>query len=231
MEDSQSSPVTLDFLLYEIQSLKTSILTSKADLTKVISETRDEIIEMLYAENSSLKKSVKNLKKELEEKDELITDIERDVTGLQQYVRRNNIEIAGIPNTISHDNLEKKVIEIGEVLDIKIKSFDIEACHRLPSYKSRRNHTEPLRTIVRFCNRKIAEQFHRKKKNLKNNNRLNDIGLGQRRIYVNNNLCPYYRMLWGKCKSLYNEQKITSFWAYNGIINIIETEVFQNNTS
>lgn len=86
MEDSQSSPVTLDFLLYEIQSLKTSILTSKADLTKVISETRDKIIEMLYAENSSLKKSVKNLKKELEEKDELITDIERDVTELQQYV-------------------------------------------------------------------------------------------------------------------------------------------------
>ena len=53
-----------------------------------------------------------------------------------QYVRRNNIEIAGIPNSVDDNNLEGKVIEILGKIDVKVTSDEIEACHRLPPSKN-----------------------------------------------------------------------------------------------
>ena len=37
-------------------------------------------------------------------------------------------------------------------------------------------------------------------------------------IYINCNLCPYNKFLWGKCKQLYSSKLIDRFWVYNGSI-------------
>lgn len=224
MDTSPNSSITLEFLYCEIQILKTSIQSSKADIFKVISDTKDEIIENLQTENELLKKSITKLKNEVYEKDCLVTDIEKDLCELQQYVRRNNMEITGIPEDIPDDLLEAKVIEIGHAMDITINETDFEACHRLPKGKHAKA-SDPRRTIVRFVNRKVVEKMHRNKKILRTEkHRLENIGLDPRKIYLNNNLCPYYRMLWGECKSLYKDGKISSFWIYNGTVRIKKGE-------
>ena len=41
-------------------------------------------------------------------------EIERDIAELQQYVRRNNVEIFGISDSINDKHLENKVIEIAK---------------------------------------------------------------------------------------------------------------------
>jgi len=148
--------------------------------------------------------------------------MERDIVEMQQYVRRNNIEIVGIPESIRQDELESKVIDLASDLSIQITKDDIEACHRLAKKSNDSNNgrrSEPRRTIVRFVNRKHSEIFLRKKKNLKDRD-LTYIGLNQHKIYINNNLCNYNRMLWGCAKRLFDKKLICRFWTYNGIITI-----------
>ena len=202
--------ITPKMLLEEIKKLQIAMENSK-----------NEIIQRLQKENLVLKKSVSNLKNELEDQNDLMHEMERDIVELQQYVRRNNIEIVGIPESVQQEDLEEKVIELASELSITLTKNDIEACHRLAK-KPRdndKNSSQPRRTIVRFVNRKHSESFLKRKKNLKNLN-LSRINLNRHRIFINNNLCNYNRMIWGCAKRLFDKNLISRFWTYNGIITI-----------
>ena len=108
---------------------------------------------------------------------------------------------------------------------LKVEPSDIEACHRLPGQNlNKQGILQPRRTIVRFINRKNAEKLQRQKKILKSkSNELRDCGLINR-IYINNSLCPYYRMILGKVIKLQKQGNLFEYWIYNGVINILEEE-------
>lgn len=56
---------------------------------------------------------------------------ERETSNLDQYNRRENIEIAGIPNNILNYHLERYVIDtLREIGVTGLTSFVIDACHR-----------------------------------------------------------------------------------------------------
>ena len=75
-----------------------------------------------------------------------LTEVEISRNKLEQYTRRNNIEIQGIPPQIPDEKLEEKVIEVFGAMNIAITNNYVEDCHRLGiSSKS---------TIVQFVNRK-----------------------------------------------------------------------------
>ena len=215
----------------------------KYDLASKFESVKDEILIELQNENLKIKKELDIVKEELSSKgkiiDELRTEldqirtdknetvdigiekekveeVERDCAELQQYIRRNNIEIAGIPDSVKQQELEKKVIEIAKAVDIAITPNEIEACHRL---HQNRNQRGPKRTIVRFVNRKLAENLIKKGKEFGKREIFEKANLPTK-IYINNNLCSYYRFLWGKVKSLYNRHAIHSFWVFNGTINL-----------
>ena len=71
---------------------------------------------------------VKNVNSNLEKR---IATLEKLQAKTEQYSRRSNAEISGIPNDILDNDHEKKVIEICKDSDIVITSSDIEGCHRL----------------------------------------------------------------------------------------------------
>ena len=81
-----------------------------------------------------------------------VTELEKQQGKMEQYNRRNNVEISVISNEVSDENLEKKVIDISEESGIELNPYDIEACHRLPS--GRVNTSNSKRVIVTFANRK-----------------------------------------------------------------------------
>ena len=54
--------------------------------------------------------------------------------------------------------------------------------------------------------------------------KLKDIGLTQGKDFINNNLCPYNKFLWGKCKQLHSEKLIDRFWVFNGYLHIANNE-------
>ena len=61
-----------------------------------------------------------------------VTEIEKSQAKVEQYSRRNNVEISGIPHEILNNNLEDKVINIFKDSGIEIGHLDIEGCHQLP---------------------------------------------------------------------------------------------------
>ena len=83
------------------------------------------------------------------------------INQVEQYGRRNNIVISGIPDDISDNDLESTVIDIMKDVDVHINSSDLEACHRIG--KSDRT-TASKKTIVRFTNRKYCKKALLKRK-------------------------------------------------------------------
>ena len=77
----------------------------------------------------------------------------------QQYSRRNNIELAGIPNSIKDNVLEETIINICKEHGIDISPMDIEACHKLPLSNAHTNKVpnQCKRVIVKFVSRKLPE--------------------------------------------------------------------------
>ena len=78
---------------------------------------------------------------------EKIINLERDLHKMEQYSRRECIEIAGIPLSITNDLLEEHVPLIFSKIGVNIDEFDIVACQRLGTTDT---------TIVKLLNRKDA---------------------------------------------------------------------------
>ena len=96
------------------------------------------LVRQVMMENVELKNKVTKLEKSKASQDKRldgqfnrIIELETDLGKLNQYGRRNNLELTGIPETVEQDDLEEKVIEILKEIDINVKSRDIEACHRI----------------------------------------------------------------------------------------------------
>ena len=227
--EDEAEGITLEFVFNQLKNsnseLSLQIINMKADILAEFKMESETLIKELKAVKEEL--TVKsNLIAELQEEIESLKDnqvgrrghedLERDIAEVQQYVRRNNIEICGIPDEITTDKLEDTVISIAKAANVVIRKGDIEACHRLFKKPSQ---VGPKKTIVRFVNRKMCEALLRKNKSFSQRTTIEKTGL-KGKIYINNNLCGYYKMLWGKAKSLYTSESIEKFWVYNGTVNI-----------
>ena len=84
-----------------------------------------------------------------------IVNLEKELSKNEQYGRRNNVEISGIPNQISDQDLKENIVKICKDSDINISLMDIEGCHRLPLGRNTTNTTK--RFIVKIVNRKQSE--------------------------------------------------------------------------
>ena len=133
-----------------------------------------------------------------------LVNMERQCWANAQYSRRECLDIIGIPSEVEPDVLEEKVVNIFEKLGCNIPSNHIEACHRV----SKKSAT----VIVKFSRRKDCQQVLAVKKDLRKI-KMEDVGLpGQNKLFINKNLCPYYKVLWSKSKKLHSLGKINSFF-------------------
>ena len=66
-------------------------------------------------------------------KEEIITlkDNECSVNALEQYGRRNNIVVSGIPAHVSERDLEETVISVLSHIEVNVSPNDVEACDRI----------------------------------------------------------------------------------------------------
>ena len=107
-----------------LQELNDHLKTNIADqMNESVMSIKDTIIDALKENNSQLPNKVELLKKKL-------TEVEMSRNKLEQYTRRNNIEIQGIPPQIPDKKLEEKVIEVFDAMNIAITKNDVEDCHR-----------------------------------------------------------------------------------------------------
>ena len=119
-----------------------------------------------------------------------VTELEKQQARMEQYSRRNSVEISGISNEVSDENLRGKVICICKEAGIGLKLFDIEGCHRLPSGCINTSSNECV--IVKSVNSKNSEAMRCVKESISSCSN----------VFATNSLCPYYHFLLGKCKNL-----------------------------
>ena len=133
-----------------------------------------------------------------------------------QYSRRECLEVDEMPRQVDDKNLETKVLSIFQKIDCKINPTFIDDCHRLGKNNDR--------VIVKFTRRKDCKQILKVKKDLRNLD-MEDLDLPRgTKIYIKQNLCPYYRILWSKTKRLQNIGLIDNFYISSGTIKIKVTE-------
>ena len=120
-------------LVHHIENLK-----GKEEVRNNIQELFNQIsklsknVDRLVTANEKLNSEfliVRNVNQNLQSR---IINLKKQQSKSEQYKRRNNVEISGISNEVSDQNLEQTVIGICKDFGIEVNSLDIEGCHRLP---------------------------------------------------------------------------------------------------
>ena len=165
-----------------------------AELKDRIDHIKDHVIQQLLDENKKLMIKVNWMANE-------ISKIQLEDVLIDQKMRENNIEIAGIPNSVPDDMLEEQAIKIMN----KIIPSPITSTERLP------NRSGNKATIIKFVNRKNAEAVYENKFKLKRLDFMN-IGLpNDCKVFINQNLCKRLKLLSYHCRKLRAEKKVSRF--------------------
>ena len=133
-----------------INSWKGEYLKMIADLKNELSDVKNsqEFISAKYDElkvdydeqietNKKLVNELKTLKNQTAENNKQTNKEAVKLDSLEQYGRRLNLEIIGIPFT-EGENTNAIVTEVAELLDVKITDKDISTSHRLRSRNDNR---------------------------------------------------------------------------------------------
>ena len=95
-------------------------MTSRFDgLDNELLNLKDVIIKNLQVENERIRKKINVLENK-------ILTRESEHNSLEQYGRRSNFGITGIPDSVPNQNLEEKVVDILNEIDIDVSPKDIE---------------------------------------------------------------------------------------------------------
>lgn len=125
-------------------------------VTTAVQEVFSKKISALNSELNKLKQENRNLK-------EACVNYENKVDDLEQYTRRNNIRIFGLPESKA-ECIEDSVENLfRDKLNVNIPVCDIDRCHRLG--KPNNNSARPV--IVKFISYRVRQKVFQEKKKLK----------------------------------------------------------------
>ena len=159
---------------------------------------------------TSCSKIKEEMASNLQEKDEQIILLETKLDDLEQYTRKFNLAICGIPEDENED-LEDTIIKLSECLNVDLRVKDIDIIHRF-----KKGNMAPKPIIVRLSNYFSKDEMYRSRWKLHNAN-VSSV-FGAEKIYINENLTARRAGLFKKVrdqKRLHQEWKI---WTVDGNI-------------
>lgn len=141
-----------------------------------------------------------------------VSDLESRIDEMEQYSRKNCIEIHGVPANDS--NVIDKVKDVGKALGMDISDQMIDNCHLLGRKK---DSDRPPGIIVKFVRKIDAEDMMRRKKEKKLSTR--HLGLQtDTPIYINESLSPARRRLFAMAREVKAKKQYKWLWARSGKI-------------
>ena len=177
-----------------------SIQKLKNDLKLVI----DKLNEVCLVNTKMLQK-IAVLSEENDELYDSIREHKLEMTNLNQYGRRENVEFCNVPENIEQSSLEKHIIAVMDSIGVKVASHNIVAVHRI----GKKNRNRPRNVIIRFVNRKSAFSILKNKKKLNTSNKYKN-------YYIIENLCPYNKKIFNTLYKHKKQEEIHSVWSFNG---------------
>ncbi|KAK3715343.1 hypothetical protein QZH41_001335 [Actinostola sp. cb2023] len=233
-----------EFLAEVRQEIQKETQRSKNDmatLQKKLAEVEDSH-QFLSIKYDSILATLQDVKKQVQLRDGQMADIQREIENvrcanyelhvqvddLQQYSRRDCLEICGI-SVVPNDDPAKLVIEMANLADIKLEDKDISIAHRLPPTRKVQN-----RIIVKFTRRETKDLVYKKRGKLKPK-RSRDLPLVRAEpesatvnhkaaIHVNESLTPYRKRLLGRILEFKRKYNYKYVWTVNGKIMMRESD-------
>ena len=153
-------------LLKRIEINTTALLEENRQLRKSLEFTQTEVQELKSC-NALLTTRIEALESREKIADKIIHDLEEKYDDIEQYSRKFNLEIHGIPERKEED-VTQIILDLAEAIDADVREEDIDICHRL--YKAE-GKARPI--IVKFTNDSKYEMYSKRLRLRKVDNREN----------------------------------------------------------
>ncbi|XP_045447793.1 uncharacterized protein LOC123656127 [Melitaea cinxia] len=231
----QSLPVNFqDFIKSEFHDMKQDLTSISKDITSLRQELQDIRIAMGFIndEHNKINEKIAKMESKFKAFDALVTTVEHlrtvnekleaDCNAKDQWARRSNIEICGIPEK-KGENLLRITEEIAKKAGFDLKMTEIDFVTRVSS-TNKVNKPKPI--VVRLQSRYRKDDFLACLRKLKVI--CQDLGFAKNesRIYFNDHLTKFNKMLLQRAKVLAKERTYKYVWVRNCTI-----MVRQNDTS
>lgn len=213
--------VTLENVMSMLKEIQDDQLKNVADFNKA----NESLHEKIEENTQTLKRGMESIENYIKEIEQLkcenvslkskVVDLETRIDELENYSRRNCLEIQGVPEE-ENENVAEIIKSVGKALNVTIKDEMIDACHRI----GRRNDRErPRGIIVKFVRRMDKEQLMYRRKEKKRDFSTRHLNLPtDLPIYLNDSLSPTKRKLLGQARLIKREKAYKYLWLRNGHI-------------
>ena len=118
---------------------------------------------------------------------DFVYNLENQINELNQYSRRENIELQNVPESVEQKDFESFILVVFKSIDVDVSSYDLVAVHRIGKLSSHRRNV-----IVRF----VISIY--------------------KNICITENLCPTYRKIFNRLYKLKKENVIRNVWRNDG---------------
>lgn len=219
---------------------------TKNDIMKMLNNSRNDILNVLNEKFNTLLESVEfccnkisdfeaNLKAANEKINALeslksvndalktkINEMDNKICDLEEYSRKNNVEIQGIPE-VRGENVMDIVQSIGNKIGANCDLSTVDVCHRVPSHNKER----PKSIIVKFTSRFSKQNFLAGTRLRRADLTTSKIGLNSvpdQQIYVSDHLTPAKKLLLFKTKNFCRDNGYKYTWVSDSKILIRKSD-------
>ena len=133
----------------EVVVLQTTIQQQQEELTKL----KPLVL--------TLQQELDDARRKTDEQEEEILQLYDLQDSLEQYTRKNSLEIHGIPENV-YSSTEEAVLEVAKALDVEVRPDDIEISHHLKGEVG----AKPI--IVKFVSNKKKAELYKERTKLRN---------------------------------------------------------------
>ena len=209
-------------MLVDIQISILSILRENKETRREVVQLKETVLEQKTT-IASLKSTVAGLEKQcannekdlvtarrtIEEQCEEITELYELQEHLEQYTRKNSLEIHGVPES-TYRSTEEVVLKLAEALEVPVQSQDIEISHKLPNKGMKA-------IIVKFVSHKMKTQLYKERVKLKNISDLfpsatSAIRAEATRIFLKENLTSFRRKIVNRANEMRRDGLLLNDW-------------------
>ena len=205
-----------------ISELKKSVKEAMTFL-EFVNAKYEELLEMMKSskeERKALKDENKILKATIRSIESSLESVTRVNNDLEQYTRKECVEIRGIPvaATPSEEQTNNIVTNVGKLLGMDITQNDISVSHQMPQSQKHKGKPGPPAIIVKFTRCDVKDNFYHARKQLKDLT-TRDLGYSKKnKIYLAESLTERNRILFKDCLKVKKDMEFKFIWTLNGKI-------------
>ena len=185
-----------------------------------LSSKYDQVVQSIQ----TIKKQVDASHTKINQQDDVLTNVQRsmddiyaELDEMQQYSRRDCLELNGIPQ-LDGENTDQLVIETASMIGVNLAEEDISISHRLPDTRNTKG-----RIIAKFVRREKRDEVYKNRRKLikKSSNDIPSVKSANKpasKIHINESLTSYRRKLLGRINTFKKENLFKFIWTQNGKI-------------